>query len=211
MSADRTPARPRRTDPARPRSGWLAIIVFAFLAGRGHHRRARAVGVYASLAQRPARSARLSRTSRRRGVDHLRPDRARSSWHASATSQREIVTFDQIPPILLDATTAVEDKTFWENAGFDPVAIISAALDLAARQQPRRLDDHPAARPRAAARPGARPGPAPDRRAQAQGDHPVDPPDQGVPGRGGQADDHHRLPQPELLREPELRREGGGR
>ncbi len=37
--------------------------------------------------------------------------------------------FEQIPPILLDATTAVEDKTFWENAGFDPVAIIAAAVD----------------------------------------------------------------------------------
>ena len=32
-----------------------------------------------------------------------------------------MVTFDEIPKVLLDATTAVEDKTFWENAGFDPV------------------------------------------------------------------------------------------
>ena len=37
--------------------------------------------------------------------------------------------FDEIPPILLDATTAVEDKTFWENAGFDPSAIVAAGLD----------------------------------------------------------------------------------
>src|ERR1700675_4989236 len=43
-------------------------------------------------------------------------------------AKREIVTFDQIPKVLLDATTAVEDKTFWDNAGFDPVAIVSAAL-----------------------------------------------------------------------------------
>src|SRR5262245_43890934 len=43
--------------------------------------------------------------------------------------KREVVTFDEIPPILLDATTAIEDKTFWENAGFDPVAIFSAGLD----------------------------------------------------------------------------------
>ena len=54
---------------------------------------------------------------------------ARSSWPGSATRKREVVTFDEIPPILLDATTAIEDKTFWENAGFDPVAIISATLD----------------------------------------------------------------------------------
>ena len=43
-------------------------------------------------------------------------------------TRREVVTFDEIPKILLDATTAVEDKTFWENAGFDPVAIVSAGL-----------------------------------------------------------------------------------
>ncbi len=43
-------------------------------------------------------------------------------------AKREVVAFDEIPPILLDATTAVEDKTFWENAGFDPVAIVSAGI-----------------------------------------------------------------------------------
>ena len=43
--------------------------------------------------------------------------------------KREVVTFDQIPPIVLDATTAIEDKTFWENAGFDPLAIVAAGLD----------------------------------------------------------------------------------
>src|SRR4029077_845936 len=43
-------------------------------------------------------------------------------------AKREVVTFDQIPKVLLDATTAVEDKTFWDNAGFDPVAILSAGL-----------------------------------------------------------------------------------
>jgi membrane peptidoglycan carboxypeptidase len=43
--------------------------------------------------------------------------------------QREVVTFDQIPPILIDATTAVEDKTFWTNTGVDPVGIASAAFD----------------------------------------------------------------------------------
>src|SRR6185503_18670659 len=44
-------------------------------------------------------------------------------------ARRELVTFDEIPPIVLDATTAIEDKTFWENAGFDPVAIVAAGLD----------------------------------------------------------------------------------
>ena len=88
---------------------------------------------------------------------------------------------------------------------------MSAGLDSLRGRQPRRVDDHPAARPRSGcSTEDARPGPAPHGRAQAQGDHPVDPADRGVPGRGRQAADHHRLPQPELLRQPDLRREGGG-
>ena len=45
------------------------------------------------------------------------------------TLRRELVTFDQIPGETLDATTAIEDKDFWINAGFDPLGIISAGLD----------------------------------------------------------------------------------
>jgi membrane peptidoglycan carboxypeptidase len=45
------------------------------------------------------------------------------------TLRREIVTFDQIPAEMLDATTAIEDKDFWTNAGFDPIGIVSAGLD----------------------------------------------------------------------------------
>ncbi|MET1231678.1 MAG: transglycosylase domain-containing protein [Candidatus Limnocylindrales bacterium] len=43
--------------------------------------------------------------------------------------RREVVTFDEISPALLDALTAVEDKTFWTNSGFDPVALGAAAID----------------------------------------------------------------------------------
>jgi len=43
--------------------------------------------------------------------------------------RREVLTFDQIPGEMLDATTAIEDKDFWVNPGFDPVGIVSAGLD----------------------------------------------------------------------------------
>jgi membrane peptidoglycan carboxypeptidase len=43
--------------------------------------------------------------------------------------RRELVTFDQIPDEMLDATTAIEDKDFWINPGFDPIGIVSAGLD----------------------------------------------------------------------------------
>jgi membrane peptidoglycan carboxypeptidase len=44
-------------------------------------------------------------------------------------ARREVVTFEEIPPIVIDAQTAVEDKTFWENTGFDPLAIVAAGFD----------------------------------------------------------------------------------
>jgi membrane peptidoglycan carboxypeptidase len=46
--------------------------------------------------------------------------------------RRELVTFDQIPAEMIDATTAVEDKDFWTNPGFDIGAIVSAGLDTLA-------------------------------------------------------------------------------
>ena len=46
-----------------------------------------------------------------------------------ARERRDVVAFEQIPPVMVDATTASEDKTFWSNAGFDPVGIISAGID----------------------------------------------------------------------------------
>lgn len=48
---------------------------------------------------------------------------------AFARERRDVVAFDEIPPVVIDATTSIEDKTFWENAGFDPIGIVSAALD----------------------------------------------------------------------------------
>jgi membrane peptidoglycan carboxypeptidase len=40
---------------------------------------------------------------------------------------RRIVAFDEIPHIVLDATTTAEDRTFWTNGGFDLPAILEAA------------------------------------------------------------------------------------
>ena len=42
---------------------------------------------------------------------------------------REVVQFNDIPPVLVDATTAVEDATFWDNAGFDTIGIVAAGID----------------------------------------------------------------------------------
>jgi membrane peptidoglycan carboxypeptidase len=39
--------------------------------------------------------------------------------------------YEELSPILVDATTSIEDKTFWDNAGFDPLGIVAAAIDTA--------------------------------------------------------------------------------
>jgi penicillin-binding protein 1A len=42
--------------------------------------------------------------------------------------RREVVDFQQIPAIVLDATTSTEDDTFWDNPGVDLQATINALL-----------------------------------------------------------------------------------
>ncbi len=45
--------------------------------------------------------------------------------------QRRVVNYADIPRLVLDATTTAEDRTFWENPGFDPAAILSAIAESA--------------------------------------------------------------------------------
>ena len=117
-----------RNDPARPTTaGWFALIIFFFLAGVGAIAALATISLYTSLAS--------NLTPVEAMQDYELPeeliilDRNGAELARFGEFKREVVEFDEIPPILLDATTAVEDKTFWENAGFDPVAIFSAGLD----------------------------------------------------------------------------------
>ena len=45
--------------------------------------------------------------------------------------RRTVVDFEDIPPLVLDATTATEDATFWDNPGFDLQATLSAFVTAA--------------------------------------------------------------------------------
>ena len=45
--------------------------------------------------------------------------------------KRSVVTYEQVPKLVLDATTAAEDRTFWVNDGFDLAAIAAAAAQNA--------------------------------------------------------------------------------
>ena len=127
----RPAAGPRRTGRPQPTTvGWVAIIVFGFMAGLGAIGAIAAVGVYTSLASDTNLPKPETLTT------YVLPEETvildRTGTHELARfgdARREVVTFDEIPPLVLDATTAIEDKTFWANAGFDPVAIVAAALD----------------------------------------------------------------------------------
>jgi membrane peptidoglycan carboxypeptidase len=44
---------------------------------------------------------------------------------------RRVLTFDELPRPVMDATTAAEDRTFWANPGVDVTALISAVAENA--------------------------------------------------------------------------------
>ena len=45
--------------------------------------------------------------------------------------KRRVVAYDEVPKLVLDATTTAEDRTFWTNDGYDPAAIAAAAVQNA--------------------------------------------------------------------------------
>ena len=67
-------------------------------------------------------------------IDQVRTTRIvgadRTTLFATRTfdEDRDTLAYDNFPRLFLDATVAVEDRTFWENTGIDPKAILRAAL-----------------------------------------------------------------------------------
>ena len=53
------------------------------------------------------------------------------------TVERRVIAYDDVPRLVLDATTTAEDRTFWENAGFDAQAILSAIAENASGESER--------------------------------------------------------------------------
>jgi membrane peptidoglycan carboxypeptidase len=48
--------------------------------------------------------------------------------------KREVVSYADLTPEIIDATTAIEDKDFWTNPGFDLGGIVAAGLDTISGQ-----------------------------------------------------------------------------
>ena len=109
-----------RTAPARPTTaGWFGLILFFFLAGIG------AIGALATISLYSALATGLNPVTDME--DYELPeesivfDRNGTELARFGEFKREVVEFEEIPPILLDATTAIEDKDFWINAGFEGI------------------------------------------------------------------------------------------
>ena len=57
----------------------------------------------------------------------LEPELITSLFDAGQRSKREVVTYDQIPKIMVDAVTAIEDRRFFEHNGVNFVRLAEAA------------------------------------------------------------------------------------
>ena len=110
--ARRPAASPRPRDGRQPTTeGWVAIILFGFLAGLGIIAGLAAVGVYVALASDLPPPRQL--TQYQLPEEIVVYDRTGETELARfGGAKREIVTFDQIPPILLDATTAIGESVW---------------------------------------------------------------------------------------------------
>ena len=145
MSAARTPS---RTSPNT--AGWIAIIVFVFLAGVGAIAALAAV-VRVQLARlEPGAAVAADELRPAPGDDHLRPDRQdRAGPLRRRQARGRHLRRDPQGPARRDDRGRGQDLLGQRRASIRS-AIVSAGARLAARRQPRRLDDHPAARPRSA-------------------------------------------------------------
>jgi peptidoglycan glycosyltransferase len=116
----------RRAQPTT--GGWIAIVVFGLLGATGALLALGLVFGYVALSSDLKNPSDLeAQQPEEESIVYDRTGKVELARFGDI--HREAVTFEQIPKILVDATTAIEDKTFWTNTGFDPAAVFSAGLD----------------------------------------------------------------------------------
>ena len=128
--ATTTPAgRPRRRRRGFTWAGRLALLTFALFVGAGAIGGGVAIATFLSLddGTLPPVSDLEKISFPEQSVVYARDKTTELARFGDF--HRDVVAWKDIPPVLVDATTAVEDRTFWENPGFDPIAIAAAALD----------------------------------------------------------------------------------
>ncbi|MHB8959034.1 MAG: transglycosylase domain-containing protein [Candidatus Limnocylindrales bacterium] len=120
--------RPRGVGVVRSTLVALPIIIFGILVVVGLGAGVAAVSAYQYLAQGlpdPTTLDTITFTSQTVVYDRT----GKVQLAKLGSDRRDVVQYKDVPPALIDATTAAEDKTFWENAGFDPVAFVKATID----------------------------------------------------------------------------------
>jgi membrane peptidoglycan carboxypeptidase len=130
--------RVRARERPRPRSNLVMLVPLAILAVIGTFVGAGVLSVFGGTAAAMSVvdnvEAQLPDVTSFEDLDYALPsviyDRSGTVELARfQTERRRKITFDEIPPLILDATIATEDRTFWENEGYDPAAILSAGLE----------------------------------------------------------------------------------
>src|SRR5688572_7094086 len=130
-------ARHRRQPSRAPIGKILLAVLVAAVLGLGSAGGAAVVvgtGVVGSLSEGLPDPTNLAGLSFSQGT--IIYDRTGTVEHARfEREKRRVVTYPEIPRLILDATTTAEDRTFWENAGFDPAAIAAAAVQNATGEE----------------------------------------------------------------------------
>jgi peptidoglycan glycosyltransferase len=107
-----------------------ALVLLAGLAALGALGAIAVVGGYLALARDLTNPRELERI--RFQEESIVYDRTGTKELARfGEFRRDVATWDELreAAVLVDATTAVEDKTFWSNPGFDPAAIVASGID----------------------------------------------------------------------------------
>ena len=113
----------------------MGLLLFGTLTALGAVGAVAVVGLYTTLAAGLPDPSQLEQMQLiQQSVVYAR-DRT-TQLATFGTENRTVLAFGDIPPVIVDATTAVEDSTFWDNSGFDPVGILASGID-ALRGRPR--------------------------------------------------------------------------
>jgi membrane peptidoglycan carboxypeptidase len=127
-------ARARARPPKRSRVGtWIATAFLVLIGFIFSAVLVAAAGTVTTLAFLDRMESELPDVSGFEQLDFAQPsivyDRTGTIELARfQVERRRVVNYEDIPKVLLDATIAVEDRTFWENEGYDPNAIALAFL-----------------------------------------------------------------------------------
>jgi peptidoglycan glycosyltransferase len=110
----------------------MALLALLLLAGSGVA--SVVAGGATAMAMLDSMNSELPDVSRFEELDYAQPsvvyDRTGTIELARfQVERRRVVTFEELPSTVLDATIAVEDQTFWENEGYDTNAIVAAIVE----------------------------------------------------------------------------------